>query len=136
LHQPRKLTPSGTAGSSPAPSAKIECVLDPGGWPPSHRQDEMMLEIPLDKTKQQKEAPEQYGTHFINVDRFKDYHPTLKYFFESLPKNVHPLRLLDVACGNQKRIIDGVARLNTKVELHAADHILPVDLIPTPPECF
>lgn len=86
----------------------------------------------IDAAKNQKEAPLNYGTHFKDADPYSNYHPALKYFFESLPKKAS-IKLLDAACGNQKRVMDGVARLKKQVDLQAVDIVLPADLISSPP---
>lgn len=81
----------------------------------------------------QKDAPENYGTHFINELPYRQYSPALKYFFESLPKKQEPIEILDVACGNEKRVIDGMMHLAKPIKLTSVDLFLPTDLAKAPP---
>ncbi len=62
-----------------------------------------------------------YGTHFTENLPFRDYHSAFKYFFQSLPKDQDVVRLLDVASGNENRVLAGMAEFGKPIDLTAAD---------------
>lgn len=81
----------------------------------------------------QKDAPKNYGTHFIDNLPYKKYSPALKYFFESLPKKQGATNILGAACGNEKRVIEGMRHFGKPIKLTSVDFVLPADLAETPP---
>jgi ubiquinone/menaquinone biosynthesis C-methylase UbiE len=81
----------------------------------------------------QKDAPKNYGTHFIDNLPYREYHRALKYFFESLPKKQETINILDAACGNEKRVMKGMESFGKPIKLTSVDLVLPTDLAETPP---
>lgn len=86
-----------------------------------------------DSAIKQTDAPSKFGTHYIDNEPYRLYHSSLKYFFESLPKNVSPISILDVACGNEKRVLEGMKHFGRPIKLTAVDIIAPSDLGETSP---
>lgn len=87
----------------------------------------------ISRAIKQLDAPGKFGTHFIDNEPYRLYHPALKYFFESLPKNENDIRILDAACGNEKRILEGMKHFGKPINLTAIDMITPLDLGETSP---
>ncbi len=84
--------------------------------------------FPLATQMYQKDAPGMYGTHFIENQPFHEYHSAYKYFFDSLPKNMDSINLLDIASGNENRVLDGMRQFNRRVNLTATDIETPFEL--------
>lgn len=77
--------------------------------------------FPIPTQQFQIDAPGMYGTHFIDILPFSGYHPAFKYFFQSLPKNRDAVSLLDVASGNENRVLAGMNEFGRPIDLTAVD---------------
>lgn len=93
----------------------------------------MSIELTRQVTaREQKDAPQMFGTHFDKSIPFSKYHPAFKYFFDSLPKKESSITLLDASCGNENRVMSGLKRHNGKINIESVDLIIPDDIAPTP----
>ncbi len=66
-----------------------------------------------------------FGTHFIDILPFGEYHSAFKYFFQSLPKHAEQITILDAACGNENRVLAGMKRYGRPISLTSTDIVAP-----------